>query len=304
MRKISSREQSVGQVVSLLQTTDMATCSSCESNYFKIIATFYGDNSRALDYLISHGVISSGSSRIPCPKCGTFLSFREQDHLFICRSTFTIPKTKKRRNCGFSASQFKGSFLSNCHFAPWKLVLLVNHYLSRHWDYKTIQDCLGLSPNTVCDWRSFCSEVTEQWFSNQDPIRGVGVEVEVDETLIVRRKYERGRVLNQVWLFGGIEPASKRHFVVPLNSEYGSRRDAETLIPIIQKFVRPGSIIYSDSWPAYRKLSELGYGHHAFNHKKHFVKPGEPEVNTQRVERLWRDIKEWVKRPGICSRYL
>ncbi|GFS21273.1 hypothetical protein ElyMa_003334700 [Elysia marginata] len=175
MRKISSREQSVGKVVSLPQTTDMATCSSCESNYFKIIATFYGDNSRALDYLISHGVISSGSSRIPCPKCGTFLSFREQDHLFICRSTFTVPKTKKRRNCGFSASQFKGSFLSNCHFAPWKLVLLVNHYLSRHWDYKTIQDCLGLSPNTVCDWRSFCSEVTEQWFSNQDPVGGVGV---------------------------------------------------------------------------------------------------------------------------------
>ncbi|GFR98775.1 hypothetical protein ElyMa_002777500 [Elysia marginata] len=217
MRKISSREQSVGQVVSLLLTTDMATCSSCESNYFKIIATFDDDNPCALDYFISHGVISSGS---------------------------------------------------------------------------------------ICDWRSFCSGVTEQWFSNQDPIRGVGVEVEVDETLIVRRKYERGRVLNQVWLFGGIEHASKRLFVVPLNGEYGVRRDAAMLIPIIQKFIRPGSIIYSDSWLAYRQLSKLGYGHHAVNHKKHFVKPGEPEVNTQKVERLWRDIKEWVKRPGIRSRYL
>ncbi|GFR61473.1 hypothetical protein ElyMa_005433100 [Elysia marginata] len=70
-----------------------------------------------------------------------------------------------------------------------------------------------------------------------------------------------------------------------------------------KKLIRPGSIIYSDSWPAYRQLSELGYGHDTVNHKKHFVKPGEPEVNTQKVERLWRDIKEWVKRPGIRSRY-
>ncbi|GFR75005.1 hypothetical protein ElyMa_000444600 [Elysia marginata] len=273
---ISSREKSVGQAVSLLQITDMATCSSCKLNYFKIIATFYNDNSRALDYFISHGVVSSGSSRIPCPKCGTSLSFVNRTICLSADLTYTAPlKTKKRRCCRFSASKFKGSFLSVCHFAPWKLVLLVNHYLIRHWDYKTIQDCLGLSPNTVCDWRSFCSEVTEQWFSNQDPIGGVGVEVKVDETLIVWRKYERGRVLNQVWLFGGIERALKRCFVVPLNGEYRSRRDTEMLIPIIRKFIRPGSIIYSDSWPAYRKLSELGYGHNAVNHKKHFVKPGE-----------------------------
>ncbi|GFR94923.1 hypothetical protein ElyMa_000931100 [Elysia marginata] len=79
--------------------------------------------------------------------------------------------------------------------------------------------------------------------------------------------------------------------------------DAATLIPIIQ-FIRPSSIIYSDSWPAYRQLSELGYGHHAVNFKKNFFKPGELEVNSQKVERLWRDIKEWVKRPGIRSRYL
>lgn len=34
-----------------------------------------------------------------------------------------------------------------------------------------------------------------------------GVIVEIDETVVVRRKYERGRVTGKkdVWLFGGVE---------------------------------------------------------------------------------------------------
>ena len=128
--------------------------------------------------------------------------------------------------------------------------------------------------------------------------------MEIDETLIVRRKYERGRILSQIWLFGGIELASKRRFIVPLTGDVGEKRDRATLIPLIQKYIKSGSVIYSDSWGAYRGLRELGYEHSSVNHSENFVDPGDKAVHTQNIERLWRDVKEWVKRPGIRAKYL
>ena len=82
--------------------------------------------------------------------------------------------------------------------------------------------------------------MTERWFDQQEPIGGPGKTVEIDETILVRRKYNRGRVLAQVWLFGGIERETKKKFIVPLVEE---KRDKVTLFGYIQKFVLPGSTI-------------------------------------------------------------
>ena len=59
-------------------------------------------------------------------------------------------------------------------------------------------ECLNISLRTSLDWRSFCSEVTDTWFNNHDSIGSKGVEVEIDETEIVRRKFNRDRVLKQL----------------------------------------------------------------------------------------------------------
>ena len=84
--------------------------------------------------------------------------------------------------------------------------------------------------------------------------------------LIARRKYERGRVVKQVWLFGGIERVSKERFVVALTGDVGEKRDMATLVPLIQKYIKQGSVVYSDCWGAYKGLEELGYSHYAVNH--------------------------------------
>ena len=150
---------------------------------------------------------------------------------------------------------------------------------------------MNISSRTSVDWRSFCSEVTQYWFDNQQSIGGEGVEVEIDETLITHRKYERGRTLKQCWLFGGIERTSKLFFVVPLVEEGSENRSKETLIPLIQKYTKPGSIIYSDSWRAYNSISDYGFQHFTINHSENFVDPQNPHIHTQTIERLWRDIK-------------
>ena len=119
-------------------------------------------------------------------------------------------------------------------------------------------ECLNISSRTSVDWRSFCSEVMDTWFNNQDSIGGEGVEVESDETVIVHHKFNWGYVLKQLWLFGGIERLSKQRFVVALNSPTGDKRNSATLLPFIEKCIKPGSIMYSDASLVYESLSSLG----------------------------------------------
>ena len=48
-------------------------------------------------------------------------------------------------------------------------------------------------------------------------------------------------------------------------------RSAETLIPIISKFIKKGSIIHSNCWKSYSCLEAEGYSHFTVNHSKEFV---------------------------------
>lgn len=128
-------------------------------------------------------------------------------------SSFKIEKKKKRRYCNFTTSDYKGTFLQDCRIPPWKIILFVNHWLSKHWDHATRVKCLKISTKTSVDWRSFCSEVTDFWFSEQEAIGGANVIVKIDDTLVVHAKYNKGRPLSQIWLFGGIERHSKKNLL-------------------------------------------------------------------------------------------
>lgn len=128
--------------------------------------------------------------------------------------------------------------------------------------------------------------------------------MEIDETFLVRRKYDLGRVLVQTWLFGGTEWETKKIFLVPLTEDVGIRRNCESLLPLIKKYIKPGSVIYSDGWRAYAKLGEEGFVHGIINHSEYFVDPENSHLHTQNTERLWRDVKEWVRKPGIRAKYL
>ena len=87
-------------------------------------------------------------------------------------------------------------------------------------------------------------------------IGGVGVRVQIDESKFGKRKYHRGKRVEGQWVLGGIEEHSRKNFMVPVE-----KRDAATLIPIILKWIKPGSIIISDCWKAYNSLSQRDYEH-------------------------------------------
>ena len=68
------------------------------------------------------------------------------------------------------------------------------------------------------------------------------------------------------------------------------RRDRATLIPIIERECKVGSVIHSDEWPAYLILNDIGYHHKTVNHQKNYVNPISG-AHTQGIERSWLDAR-------------
>ena len=118
-------------------------------------------------------------------------------------------------------------------------------------------------------------------------IGGPGVEVEIDESKFGRCKYNRGRVVDGHWVFGGVERMTGECFLVEV-----AQRDAATLLPLIARFIRPGSIVYSDEWAAYNRINATtGMHHETVNHSLHFVDPV-TGAHTQGVESMWSSAKK------------
>ena len=69
------------------------------------------------------------------------------------------------------------------------------------------------------------------------------------------------------------------------------RRDAATLLPMIQQHVRPGSIIWSDEWASYQRVQRLPpvAQHSTVNHSIQFVDPT-TGVHTQNIESYWNRV--------------
>lgn len=94
------------------------------------------------------------------------------------------------------------------------------------------------------------------------------------------------RSVSTQWVFGGIDRDTRECFAVTVE-----KRNAATLLPIIQQFILPGTIILSDQWAAYNMISSCpdGYEHKTVNHSLHFVDP-DTHVHTQNIENMWMCI--------------
>ena len=95
--------------------------------------------------------------------------------------------------------------------------------------------------------------------------------VEIGETYLSKRKYNKGRLFTEQWLFGGICQETKEVFLCKVQD-----RSENTLVPCIKKYINKGSTIISDWWLAYKNIENIpGYNfkHFTVNHSKNFVDP-------------------------------
>ena len=110
-------------------------------------------------------------------------------------------------------------------------------------------------------------------------------------------KYGLGdsRKRRQQWIFGGVSRNTGRMFLslCPEN-----KRTKKALWPIVQAFVAPLTMLYTDGWRAYRRLPELGYSHKWVDHTKNYVDPNDRNVHTNRIEGLWNKFKKWLPQAG------
>ena len=137
-------------------------------------------------------------------------------------------------------------------------------------------------------------------------------EIEIDESFLFREKkskaYRRRHKPRSQWLFGMKKRGSLDFVVVPVQ-----KRDEITLNSLILKHINISSTIYSDSYSVYvnnfsfpktSKLIPYGYAHIFVNHKIEFVSAFFKSCHTNTVERLWLEIKTYLKKMRCTSKYM
>ena len=129
--------------------------------------------------------------------------------------------------------------------------------------------------------------------TNPCKLGGDGIICQIDESLFRHKpKYHKGRATDhEIWVFG-IADTSYEPSKIYL--EIVDNRSASTLLPIVQRICRNGTIIISDQWKAYNKIEKLGFHHLTVNHSLNFVDPI-TVAHTQSIESYWAKVKYRIK---------
>ena len=197
------------------------------------------------------------------------------------------------KKCHKKVSIRRGSWFEN-HNLTLEQIL----YHTYFWVYKCNQEFviheLGISERTIVDWYNFAREVCDTILQKTENniIGGPGIVVEIDESKFGKRKFHKGRRVDGVWVFGGIERDSKKCFFTTVED-----RKADTLVTIIKQHIKPGTTIISDCWKAYSSLNSEGFTHLTVNHSVNFVDP-DSGAHTNTIESTWRALKKSLPRNG------
>ena len=73
-----------------------------------------------------------------------------------------------------------------------------------------------------------------------------------------------------------------------------------TIAPVVQKMVSPGTLIYTDEYSIYARLTEWGYGHKSVNHGQGEYARDEDgdgfyEVHVNTMEGFWSLLRSWLR---------
>ncbi|KAG1044320.1 hypothetical protein G6F43_011469 [Rhizopus delemar] len=208
--------------------------------------------------------------------------------------------------------------------------------------FSTIYSGLSIHYKVIAQLYRDLIVVFESDLLRHNPIMlgGPGVDhVQIDESKFGKRKYHRGHRVEGVWVLGVVEAiALGTSRVMTVSQENGAtetrlvpqfkagrrflctvpNRNVRTLIPIIRKYVVPGTTIRTDGWRAYSGLhprerynTRTGalqvammdseqhiYRHQVVNHSLGFATEDQVRqnntqgmINTDIIEGLWVDVK-------------
>lgn len=242
------------------------------------------------DMLANHGVLNKTTQ---CPTCHEQVDLNINSFRFTCDRRYRTHKNT--RKCRFRRSGKNGTWFASSKLQFEDIMYLTVLWLKLpHPRQAFITKELSCTNETVVNWSSFCREVCIEWSLNTSvKLGGIGTVVEIDEAKFGRRKYNRGRIIEGKWIFGGFQRNNKNIFLVPVEN-----RTSQTLLAVIQEWILPGTTIVSDCWKSYDILRNEGFEHLKINHSLNFVDPQDPQVHTQNIERTWRNVRGGIPRYG------
>ena len=228
-----------------------------------------------------------------CETCGTLTHLSANNKFWVCclKNDNTLCRTKV-------------SIFKNTIFESKKLSLKQIFYIMNEWRKDVLAEITALDLNidtrSVQRWNNKFTKIFLWKIKNEMPhyIGGPDKIVEFDETLVVKRKFNRGRILQgQKWIVVGAERGNRENYFV----EFVRHRNRATLLPVIMEHVLPGTTIMTDDWGAYRRLvrytSLMNYSHFTVVHSRNFIDPI-TGAHTQTVEAVNSVLKRVLRKAG------
>lgn len=263
-----------------------------ENNFYvrELRPVLEGGPALVIEYLRSKGLLIQN---FVCPACSEvtkeITSTRNADgKIFRCYNT-RCSKYKKFY-----------SIRVNSFFNEFKISLRESLTLIWKWGgeitQKEVMREVPISPSAIIKIFNLLRTLCCRYFM-QNPVilGGSGVLCQIDESLFRHKpKNHRGRAPeHKLWVFG---IADTSYTPAKVYLKLVENRSAATLVPIICEKCRPGSIIVSDEWAAYRSLAfSSDFEYRAVNHSLFFVDPN-TGAHTQAIESYWGKAKLRIKR--------
>jgi transposase-like protein len=235
-----------------------------------------------VEYLRSRNVFYENWT---CETCHTEMKYYDDRQRFRCPTKICTNQIPLRKGSFFAKSKLP------CH-----KILHIGYMWLKGDANSSIQVATKHSWSTISEYIAHFRQLVADSLDLEDSqIGGNGIEVEVDETKLGKRKYNRGHRVDGIWVLGGVERThTKRVFLVPVTD-----RSADTLADVIHRHILPGSIVLSDLWKGYNFLqSDENYTHKTVNHSKNFVDPI-TKTHTNTIEGTWSGVKRRV--PVRCQ---
>ncbi len=190
-------------------------------NLLNLLPLIQGE--KAINFAKARGLIKDLKR---CTKCKSRMQIQKK----ITETDGMLWKCKNSQ-CKKTKSLRDATFFSKSHLSIQK-ILLICYFWSKNYTIKQVVDELEISKRVAIDWYRFCRNIICYHFENEEvsnqKIGGPDQVVEIDESVFSKRKYHRGRVVKETWVFGGINRNNKEEMFVEIVPD----RTKETLLEV------------------------------------------------------------------------
>lgn len=194
----------------------------------------------------------------------------------------------------------KDTCFENSRLYPEKIVmifLLFANNLSHHIACKELSFFGEVSLKDILEWYCYCHEVISEFLYEhrltEGMLGGKGTVVEIDVLGFGERKRFSRQIKEGMYILGFIEHGSK-NFRLELCPD--NKHNAKSLLPLIRKYIHPGTTVMCDTWAEFNKAK--GYTDFHFR-KVNYLGSEDAESGAKVIEPAWRICKRRLLSDGI-----